>query len=51
MNKRLAYKLPNKPRLLLDAAKLRRNVGRVCQAWHLTSEVQVLVPGIRRAEG
>lgn len=26
-------------------------LGRVCRAWHLTSEVQVLVPGIRRAEG
>ena len=23
----------------------------VCQAWHRTSEVQVLVPGIRGAEG
>ena len=29
------------------AAELRR----VCQAWHRTSEVQVLVPGIRGAEG
>jgi hypothetical protein len=26
-------------------------LGRVCQAWHRTSEVQVLVPGIRGAEG
>jgi hypothetical protein len=25
--------------------------GRVCQAWHRTSEVQVLVPGMRGAEG
>jgi hypothetical protein len=24
---------------------------RVCQAWHRTSEVQVLAPGIRGAEG
>ena len=24
---------------------------RVCQAWHLTSRVKVLIPGIRRAEG
>jgi len=24
---------------------------RVCQAWHVASEVQVLTPGIRRAEG
>ena len=24
---------------------------RVCQAWHLTSQVKVLIPGIRRAEG
>ena len=29
----------------------RRCAWRVCRAWHLTSEVQVLVPGIRRAEG
>jgi hypothetical protein len=27
------------------------NSGRVCQAWHRTSEVQVLVPGMRGAEG
>jgi hypothetical protein len=25
--------------------------GRVCRAWHLTREVKVLLPGIRRAEG
>jgi hypothetical protein len=25
--------------------------ARVCQAWHRTSEVQVLVPGMRGAEG
>jgi len=24
---------------------------RVCQAWHVTSEVKVLTPGNRRAEG
>jgi len=24
---------------------------RVCRAWHLTSQVKVLIPGIRRAEG
>ena len=23
----------------------------VCRAWHLTSRVKVLIPGIRRAEG
>lgn len=33
------------------APLLRRLAWRVCRAWHLTSEVQVLVPGIRRAEG
>jgi hypothetical protein len=27
------------------------DASRVCRAWHLTSEVKVLVPGIRRAEG
>ena len=32
-------------------ANARRLAWRVCRAWHLTSEVQVLVPGIRRAEG
>jgi len=32
---------------LKNACYLRR----VCQAWHLTSQVQVLIPGIRRAEG
>jgi len=26
-------------------------LGRVCQAWHGTSEVQILVPGMRGAEG
>ncbi len=25
--------------------------GRVCRAWHVTMEVQVRQPGIRRAEG
>ncbi len=29
------------------ASQLRR----VCRAWHLTSQVKVLIPGIRRAEG
>jgi hypothetical protein len=24
---------------------------RVCHAWHRTEEVQVLLPGVRRAEG
>ena len=28
-----------------------RLAWRVCQAWHLTREVKVLLPGIRRAEG
>ena len=32
----------------LGASRLSK---RVCRAWHLTSEVEVLVPGIRRAEG
>jgi hypothetical protein len=27
------------------------DAGRVCQAWHVASEVKVLTPGIRRAEG
>ena len=35
----------------LGRAKARPLTKRVCRAWHLTSEVQVLVPGIRRAEG
>src|SRR5690554_1597943 len=34
-----------------DAPSARPLATRVCRAWHLTSEVQVLVPGIRRAEG
>jgi hypothetical protein len=34
-------------RLLLRAP----DAGRVCRAWHSTSEVQVLVPGVRGAEG
>jgi len=29
--------------------RLSRETGRVCRAWHRTSEVQVLVPGIRGA--
>ena len=29
----------------------RRSPRRVCQAWHRTREVQVLVPGDRGAEG
>jgi len=37
----------------LGRAKLRRAIhaNRVCRAWHLTSQVKVLIPGIRRAEG
>jgi hypothetical protein len=27
------------------------DAGRVCQAWHRASEVKVLAPGIRGAEG
>jgi hypothetical protein len=27
------------------------DAGRVCRAWHRTSEVKVLVPGVRGAEG
>jgi hypothetical protein len=27
------------------------HVKRVCRAWHRTSEVKVLVPGVREAEG
>lgn len=47
-------KMPNKT--LHRTAIPRRSIAagelwRVCRAWHLTSEVQVLVPGIRRAEG
>ncbi len=38
--------------LQYDAQKARASEpGRVCRAWHLTREVQVLLPGIRRAEG
>ena len=29
----------------------RRLAERVCRAWHVTREVEVLLPGIRRAEG
>ncbi len=35
-----------------DARKTRAVYpNRVCQAWYLTRQVQVLIPGIRRAEG
>ncbi len=35
-----------------DAQKTRAVYPyRVCRAWHLTREVKVLLPGIRRAEG
>jgi len=34
-----------------DARPRAGDASRVCQAWHRTSEVQVLVPGIRGAEG
>ncbi len=27
------------------------DVRRVCRAWHLTSQMKVLIPGNRRAEG
>jgi hypothetical protein len=30
---------------------IRGIVDRVCRAWHRTNEVEVLVPGLRRAEG
>jgi len=34
------------------AARFRRRcLRRVCQAWHVTSWVQVPWPGLRRAEG
>src|SRR5215831_16039739 len=33
------------------ARRAAADAERVCQAWHRTSEVQVLVPGIRGAEG
>jgi hypothetical protein len=33
------------------ARRAARYGKRVCQAWHLTSRVKVLIPGIRRAEG
>jgi hypothetical protein len=36
-----------KPTLVNGAA----HPPRVCQAWHRTSEVEVLVPGMRGAEG
>ena len=26
-------------------------IWRVCRAWHSTSQVQVLIPGVRKAEG
>ncbi|MCF6325331.1 MAG: very short patch repair endonuclease [Gammaproteobacteria bacterium] len=31
--------------------KLAYSDRRVCRAWHLTSQMKVLIPGIRRAEG
>jgi len=35
-----------------DAQKARASqFSRVCRAWHLTSQMKVLIPGIRRAEG
>jgi hypothetical protein len=34
-----------------DAVPRAAHTWRVCQAWHTTSEVQVLAPGIRGAEG
>ncbi len=37
---------------VLQMGRLRRPLSRrVCRAWHLTREVKVLLPGIRRAEG
>ncbi|OQK17854.1 hypothetical protein AU255_08325 [Methyloprofundus sedimenti] len=39
-------------RLRLDAQNAARPLARrVCRAWHRTREVQVLLPGIREAEG
>lgn len=34
-----------------DAARRRPLARRVCRAWHQTSQVKVLIPGIREAEG
>jgi hypothetical protein len=34
-----------------DALTRAADAGRVCRAWHRTSEGQVLVPGVREAEG
>jgi len=36
---------------LRDKAAQRRSPARVCRAWHESSRVEVLAPGIRRAEG
>ena len=48
--KALALTLRSKGRCAIKP-RSAPELGRVCRAWHLTSEVQVLVPGIRRAEG
>jgi len=41
------------PGAAADGAQSRAaaELSRVCQAWHRTSEVPVLVPGMRGAEG
>jgi hypothetical protein len=33
------------------ALRAAADAERVCQAWHRTDEVKVLVPGVRGAEG
>ena len=38
-------------RCLRNGLWAARSFKRVCQAWYLTRQVQVLIPGIRRAEG
>ena len=43
-------KLPN-PTLKRDGVKRRPLAPRVRRAWRVTSQVRVLWPGIRRAEG
>jgi len=36
---------------ILTLEKYAGYANRVCRAWHLTSQMKVLIPGIRRAEG
>ena len=44
-------RLPPNNRMNLTALRAARYPERVCQAWHRTSEVKVLAPGDRGAEG